>query len=148
MFDIEKARERSDKDAAQKRIRELSELLNRYNREYYVLDAPSVPDSEYDRLFNELCALEAVWPELRSPTSPTQRVGGEVREDLAKVRHAVPMLSIHTETDFSDEGARAFDARVRNALELSEGDAPVTYECELKFDGLAVNLRYEKGRLV
>lgn len=148
MFDIEKARERGDKDAAQKRIRELSELLNRYNREYYVLDAPSVPDSEYDRLFNELCALEAVWPELRSPTSPTQRVGGEVREDLAKVRHAVPMLSIHTETDFSDEGARAFDARVRNALELSEGDAPVTYECELKFDGLAVNLRYEKGRLV
>lgn len=148
MFDIEKARERGDKDAAHKRIRELSELLNRYNREYYVLDAPSVPDSEYDRLFNELCALEAVWPELRSPTSPTQRVGGEVREDLAKVRHAVPMLSIHTETDFSDEGARAFDARVRNALELSEGDAPVTYECELKFDGLAVNLRYEKGRLV
>lgn len=148
MFDIEKARERGDKDAAQKRIRELSELLNRYNREYYVLDAPSVPDSEYDRLFNELCALEAVWPELRSPTSPTQRVGGEVREDLAKVRHAVPMLSIHTETDFSDEGARAFDARVRNALELGEADAPVTYECELKFDGLAVNLRYEKGRLV
>lgn len=149
MFDIEKASERTaNRDAAQERIRELSELLNRYNREYYVLDAPSVPDSEYDRLFNELCALEAVWPELRSPTSPTQRVGGEVREDLAKVRHAVPMLSIHTETDFSDDGARAFDARVRNALELGEGDAPVTYECELKFDGLAVNLRYEKGRLV
>lgn len=148
MFDIENVSERGDKDAAQERIRELSELLNRYNREYYVLDAPSVPDSEYDRLFNELCALEAAWPELRSPTSPTQRVGGEVREDLAKVRHAVPMLSIHTETDFSDDGARAFDARVRNALELGEGDAPVTYECELKFDGLAVNLRYEKGRLV
>lgn len=149
MFDIEKASERTaNRDAAQERIRELSELLNRYNREYYVLDAPSVPDSEYDRLFNELCALEAAWPELRSSTSPTQRVGGEVREDLAKVRHAVPMLSIHTETDFSDDGARAFDARVRNALELGEGDAPVTYECELKFDGLAVNLRYEKGRLV
>lgn len=148
MFDIENVSERGDKDAAQERIRELSELLNRYNREYYVLDAPSVPDSEYDRLFNELCALEAAWPELRSPTSPTQRVGGEVREDLVKVRHAVPMLSIHTETDFSDDGARAFDARVRNALELGEGDAPVTYECELKFDGLAVNLRYEKGRLV
>ena len=133
---------------AQNRARELAELLHRYNYEYYVLDTPSVPDSEYDRLFRELSALEETYPALKTPTSPTQRVGGEVRSDLGKVTHAVPMLSIHTETDFSDEGAFAFDQRVRNALGLTPTDAPVTYDCELKFDGLAVNLRYEKSVLV
>ncbi len=135
-------------DAARVRVLELTELLNRYNHEYYVLDAPSVPDSEYDRLFAELGVLEARWPELRTPWSPTQRVGGEVRSDLKKVKHAVPMLSIHTETDFSDAGALAFDQRVRNALGLSPEDEALTYDCELKFDGLAVNLRYEGGVLV
>lgn len=130
------------------RAKTLAELLHRYNYEYYVLDNPSVPDSEYDRLFNELVDLEKAYPALKTPTSPTQRVGGEVRSDLAKVRHAVAMLSIHTETDFTDAGAFAFDQRVRNALDLTEADAPVQYDCELKFDGLAVNLRYEKGVLV
>lgn len=133
---------------AQERVQQLSALLHRYNYEYYVLAEPSVPDFEYDRLFAELSAIEEAWPQLRLATSPTQRVGGQVRADLGKVRHAVPMLSIHTETDASDAGAFAFDARVRNALELSDEDGLVTYDCELKFDGLAVNLRYEHGRLV
>ena len=132
---------------AKERAQELARLLHRYNYEYYVLDAPSVPDSEYDKLFRELSDLETAYPALKTATSPTQRVGGEVRSDLTKVTHAVAMLSIHTETDFTDAGAYAFDQRVRNALGLTERDAPVTYDCELKFDGLAVNLRYEKGIL-
>ena len=75
-------------------------------------------------------------------------MGGEARSDLAKVRHAVPMLSIHTETDFEAQGAQAFDERVRKGLGLSETDDDVAYDVELKFDGLAMNLRYEKGILV
>lgn len=134
-------------DQAKERAQELARLLHRYNYEYYVLDAPSVPDSEYDKLFGELSALESKYPALKTATSPTQRVGGEVRSDLTKVKHAVAMLSIHTETDFTDAGAYAFDQRVRNALGFSDRDDPVTYDCELKFDGLAVNLRYEKGIL-
>lgn len=135
-------------DQVRNRAGQLARLLHRYNYEYYVLDEPSVPDSEYDRLFAELAALEERYPQLRSASSPTQRVGGEVRPDLAKVAHAVPMLSIHTETDATDAGAFAFDQRVRNALGLAAGDEPVVYDCELKFDGLAVNLRYERGLLV
>jgi hypothetical protein len=81
--------------------------LERWNYEYYVLDEPSVPDAEYDRAFNELKALEARFPELKSRTSPTLRVGGAVRTGFKKVRHDVPMLSIHTETDFSAAGAAA-----------------------------------------
>ena len=117
-------------------------------RDSYVLDAPSVPDAEYDRTFNELKALEALYPGFKNPASPTARVGGAVRSDLAKVTHAVPMLSIHTETDFSSEGAIAFDRRVRSELGLTDDDPAIQYDCELKFDGLAANLRYEKGVLV
>ena len=135
-------------DAERRRARELAETLHRWNYEYYVLDNPSVPDAEYDKAFQELSALEEKFPELKTPTSPTQRVGGEVRSDLGKVKHAVPMLSIHTETDFTDAGAAAFDGRVRRELALEESAPAVTYDCELKFDGLACSLRYEKGRLV
>lgn len=130
------------------RMRELEKLVETWDYEYYVLDNPSVPDAEYDRTFNELKALEARFPEWKSPASPTIRVGGAVRSDLAKVVHAVPMLSIHTETDFSSEGAAAFDRRVRSELGLADEDPAVAYDCELKFDGLATNLRYEKGVLV
>ena len=130
------------------RMRGLEALIERWDHEYYVLDAPSVPDAEYDRTFNELKALEARFPEHKSLTSPTARVGGAVRSDLAKVVHALPMLSIHTETDFSNEGALAFDRRVRSELGLDETAPAVRYDCELKFDGLAANLRYEKGVLV
>lgn len=137
-----------DHQAAATRMRELERELERWNYEYYVLDAPSVPDSEYDKAFRELSELEKQFPDLKSPASPTQRVGGEARSDLAKVRHAVPMLSIHTETDFEAQGAQAFDERVRKGLGLSETDDDVAYDVELKFDGLAMNLRYEKGILV
>ena len=138
----------NDFEAVKARAEELARKLHRWNYEYYVLDEPSVPDSEYDRAFAELSEIEAAWPALKTPSSPTQRVGGEVRSDLAKVRHAVPMLSIHTETDFSAQGALAFDQRVRKELGLDEGAPDVVYDCELKFDGLAVNLRYESGVLV
>jgi DNA ligase (NAD+) len=126
----------------------LREQLNHHAHRYYVLDAPEIPDAEYDRLFQELQALEAAHPELLTPDSPTQRVIGAVLDGLAPVRHAVPMLSITTETDTTAGGATNFDARVRRELGLAEGDAPVEYSAELKFDGLAINLRYEAGVLV
>ena len=126
----------------------LRKQIAEYDYWYYVKDSPRIPDSEYDKLFRELQALEAQHPELLTPDSPTQRVGGKVLDGFAPVRHAVAMLSIRTETDISDEGAIAFDARVRRELGLSESDPRVEYVCELKFDGLAINLRYELGRLV
>lgn len=126
----------------------LEAQIERWSYEYYVLDAPSVPDAEYDRAWNELAALEARFPDLKSPTSPTLRVGGAVRDGFKKVAHKIPMLSIHTETDFTSEGAKAFDARVRHDLGLTEQDPPVEYDCELKFDGLALSLRYESGVFV
>ena len=130
------------------RLTELHHLLHRYAHEYYVLDAPTVPDAEYDRLFRELQDLERAHPEWITPDSPTQRVGGKPLDAFAPVRHAVPMLSIRTETDTEASGAQNFDTRVRKELGLTESDAPVEYVTELKFDGLAINLRYEKGVLV
>ncbi|AEG93187.1 NAD-dependent DNA ligase LigA [Ramlibacter tataouinensis] len=130
------------------RIDALRELLHHHAHRYYVLDDPEIPDAEYDRLLRELQALEEEHPELLTPDSPTRRVGGKPLEGFAKVRHKVPMLSIRTETDIEATGARNFDARVRRELGLAEADPPVEYVAELKFDGLAVNLRYEHGRLV
>jgi DNA ligase (NAD+) len=130
------------------RARELRALLNRYGHEYYVLDAPSVPDAEYDRLFQELQALEKAHPELLTPDSPTQRVGGRALDAFAPVRHSVPMLSIRTETDSGAGGAENFDAKVRRDLGLDEAAPAVEYAAELKFDGLAISLRYEAGLLV
>ncbi|RUS67663.1 DNA ligase [Saezia sanguinis] len=132
----------------QQRAAWLREVLQQYAHQYYVLDEPTVPDAEYDRLFQELEALEQAHPDLRTADSPTQRVIGRVLDGFASVRHQVPMLSIHTETDTTAEGARAFDRRVRKELGLSEADAAIEYEAELKFDGLAMNLRYEQGVLV
>ncbi|MBI3221663.1 MAG: NAD-dependent DNA ligase LigA [Nitrosomonadales bacterium] len=119
--------------------------VERHAHAYYVLDAPTLPDAEYDRLFRELQTLEAQHPELVTPDSPTQRVGGKVLDGFAPVRHAVPMLSIRTETDTESSGALAFDTRVKNALGTED---EIEYACELKFDGLALNLRYEQGVLV
>jgi DNA ligase (NAD+) len=113
-----------------------------------VLDAPEIPDAEYDRLFRELQAIEEAHPQLRTPDSPTQRVLGKLLEGFTPVRHAVPMLSIRTETDTTAGGAIAFDTRVRRELGLADAAPPVAYACELKFDGLAVSLRYEHGVLV
>ncbi len=133
---------------AAERAEALRAEIERHNYAYYVLDAPTVPDAEYDRLFRELQALEAQYPELQTSDSPTLRVGGRPLPEFAPVRHAVPMLSIKTETDTGPEGARSFDARVRRVLGLEEGAPPVEYAAELKFDGLAVSLRYEDGVLV
>ncbi|HLP97330.1 MAG TPA: NAD-dependent DNA ligase LigA [Sideroxyarcus sp.] len=130
---------------AAQRIAHLRAELELHNHAYYVLDAPTIPDAEYDKLFRELQALEAQHPELLTADSPTQRVGGKVLEGFAPVRHAVPMLSIRTETDTEASGAANFDTRVRNALGRDE---EIIYACELKFDGLAINLRYERGVLV
>ena len=126
----------------------LRERLHHLAHAYHVQDAPEVPDAEYDRLFQQLQALEAEHPALRTPDSPTQRVLGTVLEGFTPVRHAVPMLSIRTETDTTAQGAHEFDARVRRELKLTEDDAPIDYSAELKFDGLAINLRYEAGVLV
>jgi DNA ligase (NAD+) len=132
----------------QERADALRELLHHHAHRYYVLDEPEIPDAEYDKLFRELQELEAQYPQLLTPDSPTQRVGGKVLDGFAKVRHKVPMLSIRTETDIEASGARSFDGRVRRELGLKEGDTPVEYVAELKFDGLALNLRYENGVLV
>ncbi|MFZ1640182.1 MAG: NAD-dependent DNA ligase LigA [Candidatus Contendobacter sp.] len=129
------------------RAASLREQLNWHGYRYYVLDDPEIPDAEYDRLFRELQELEATYPELIAPDSPTQRVGGQPLAAFTPVRHRNPMLSIHTETDTSPGGALAFDAQVRRELGLSEDAAPVEYACELKFDGLAISLRYESGVL-
>jgi DNA ligase (NAD+) len=125
----------------------LRALLNHHAHRYYVLDAPEIPDAEYDKLFQELQAIEAAHPELLTADSPTQRVIGQVLAGFAPVRHALPMLSIRTETDTTAGGAEAFDARVRRELGLAPDAAPIAYACELKFDGLAINLRYEHGVL-
>jgi DNA ligase (NAD+) len=126
----------------------LREQLQRHAHLYYTLDAPQIADAEYDALFQALQALEAAHPELVTADSPTQRVIGAVLDGLAPVRHQVPMLSIHTETDTTPLGAEKFDARVRKALALAEDAPPLAYHAELKFDGLAINLRYEHGELV
>ena len=136
----------------QHRIRTLVQTLNRYAREYYTLDAPSVPDAEYDRLYRELEALEAEYPQFRLPESPTQRVGGAVLDGFETVVHAVPMLSLNNafsprddETGAFDHAEfLAFDERVRKEL----GVAQVEYAAEPKFDGLAVSLLYQNGILV
>ncbi|AVS74423.1 NAD-dependent DNA ligase LigA [Paracidovorax cattleyae] len=131
-----------------RRIAALRAQLHQWAHQYYVLDAPSVPDAEYDRVFQALQALEAAHPELVTPDSPTQRVIGAVMEGLTPVRHKVPMLSIRTETDTEASGAETFDARVRRELKLAPDAPPVEYVAEPKFDGLAMSLRYENGRLV
>jgi DNA ligase (NAD+) len=123
-------------------------LLREYAHRYYVLDKPSVPDAEYDRLFVALQKLEQENPTLVTPDSPTQRVGGVALDQFIKVRHAVPMLSIRTETDASSNGVKNFDTRICKELKLQDSYEQIEYVAELKFDGLAINLRYEDGVLV
>ncbi len=142
------ADDRAHQRAADQRAAELRSQLQHHAYRYYVLDQPELPDAEYDKLFQELQALEAAHPELLTPDSPTQRVIGQVLDGLTPVRHALPMLSIRTETDTTAAGAQAFDARIRRELGLGSDDPPVAYSAELKFDGLAINLRYEDGLLV
>lgn len=134
--------------SAIKKIEKLRQQLTTWAHQYYVLDEPTVPDAEYDRAFQALDALEAAHPDLVTPDSPTQRVIGAVMEGLTPVRHRVPMLSIRTETDTEASGAATFDARVRRELKLPADAPPIEYVAEPKFDGLAMSLRYENGRLV
>jgi DNA ligase (NAD+) len=135
-------------DSPATRAHALRRQLHQHAHAYYTLDAPDIPDAEYDRLFRELQALEAAHPELLTPDSPTQRVGGQVLDSFAQVTHRVPMLSIRTETDTEASGAEAFDTRIRKELGLTDADPAVEYVGELKFDGLAMSLRYENGVLV
>ncbi|SFH24701.1 DNA ligase (NAD+) [Priestia megaterium] len=128
-------------ETAKSRVQELRDLLNQYGYEYYVLDQPSVPDAEYDKLMNELIEIEESFPELKTADSPTQRIGGQVLDAFEKVQHRTSMLSLGNA--FNEEDLRDFDRRVRQAV----GDE-FSYVCELKIDGLAVSLRYEDGYLV
>ena len=123
------------------RIEEITKLLEQYNYEYYVLDNPSVPDSEYDRLMNELISIEKAHPELITPTSPTQRVGGTVLTAFKKITHKRLMLSLANA--FDEKDLRDFDQKVREVLHVDK----VEYMCEMKIDGLAMSIDYINGRL-
>jgi len=142
----------TDSQTAAERIAQLRSELDDHNYRYYVLDEPSVPDAEYDRLFRELKALETEHPELITPESPTQRVGGAAASAFGEVRHEVPMLSLGNA--FEEQDLNDFDRRVREGLadqlpssDLFGGGAEVEYSCEPKLDGLAVSLLYENGLL-
>lgn len=131
----------ADREAAEKRAESLREEIDQHNYRYYVLDQPSVSDAEYDRLMNELRAIEKQWPELQTEDSPTQRVGAPPLDAFETVQHQVPMLSL--DNAFSDDDLRDFDRRIRERLDVEE----VRYVAEPKLDGLSVSLRYLDGRL-
>jgi DNA ligase (NAD+) len=141
------SREPAVPPAVAERAATLREAVEKHNRNYYVLDQPTISDAEYDALYRELEALERAHPSLVTPESPTQRVGGAPLAAFEPVRHAVPMLSIRTETNTTADGAAQFDARIRRDLGLGDDAPPVEYDAELKFDGLAISLRYEQGHL-
>ena len=122
------------------RIVQLSAEIDKHSHAYYVLDKPSIPDAEYDRLFSELQALESQHPDLKAPDSPTQRVGGSPLPEFSQVQHAVPMLSLNN--GFEDSDIEGFDRRAKDGLNVSQD---VEYAIDLKFDGLAINLRYVDG---
>ncbi|MEK3856500.1 NAD-dependent DNA ligase LigA [Cytobacillus sp. FSL H8-0458] len=130
-----------DLQLAEKKVKDLHNLLNQYNYEYYVLDQPSVPDAEYDRLMRDLIELEEQFPGLKTEDSPTQRVGGEILDMFEKVEHQSQMLSLGNA--FNEQDLRDFDRRVRQGAGEN-----VSYVCELKIDGLAVSLRYEDGLFI
>lgn len=122
------------------RVDELHHLLHKFNYEYHVLDNPSVPDSEYDKLLHELISIEEEHPELKTSDSPTVRVGGPPLSQFEKINHDTPMLSLGNA--FNEEDLRKFDQRVRDKV------SDIRYTCELKIDGLAVSLKYDNGRFV
>jgi DNA ligase (NAD+) len=126
----------------ERRLRELRERIEHHNYRYYTLDDPEVDDAEFDRLVQELRALEAAHPDLVTPDSPTQRVGGFASREFAQVVHALPMLSL--ENAFEEQDVLDFDRRARERLEVAQ----IEYSAEPKLDGLAVSVRYEDGRLV
>src|ERR1700722_584393 len=128
-------------DDAKKKIEALREELRHHEHLYYVLDAPVIPDAQYDELMNQLKALEARHPDLVTPDSPTQRVGGKPREGFVKTPHSRPMLSL--DNAYNEAELRAWDQRVRDALPSTD---QVRYVCELKLDGLSLALHYAPAR--
>src|SRR5690554_6868294 len=141
----------TDAQSAAIRLAALRSEIDAHNYRYYVLDEPTIPDAEYDRLFRELRALESEHPELVTPESPTQRVGGAALAAFGQVRHEVPMLSLGNA--FEEQDLIDFDRRAREGLDIPVGDLfgsneELEYSCEPKLDGLAVSLLYENGQLV
>ena len=126
---------------AKQRSEEITRTVERWSYEYYVLDNPSVPDSEYDKLMNELIAIEKEYPELITPLSPTQRVGGTVLDEFQKIRHKRMMLSLANA--FNDDDLRDFDKKIRDVI----GGDKVEYMCEMKIDGLAMSLDFVDGKI-
>lgn len=133
-----------DSEVARDRIDQLTDELNRHAHLYYVLDSPEISDEQYDAMLVELGRLESEFPELKRPDSPSQRVGAPPLEGFEVVEHAAPMLSL--DKSFDTEELVEFDRRLKRHLGMNEGDK-IAYVCELKIDGLAVNLRYEGGML-
>lgn len=129
--------------ALEKQITTLREQINQHNYQYYVLDNPSVPDAEYDRLMNELKAVEAAHPDLITDDSPTQRVGATPLDSFNQVNHEVPMLSL--DNAFSADDMRDFDKRIKDRLKK---DDTIEFACEPKLDGIAISLMYQNGKLV
>jgi DNA ligase (NAD+) len=134
-----------DRSAAVNRINELRTVIERHNRLYYVQDSPEISDAEYDELFRELRELETIYPDLATPDSPTQRVGGAPLDKFSQVTHRAPMLSL--ENALNEEDIREFDARIKRKLALPL-DQEIEYVCEPKMDGLAVSLTYASGTLI
>ena len=132
-------------EAVHQRYQRLKSELNQYNHAYYVLDDPSVPDSEYDRLMRELQDIELQYAELQTPDSPSQRVGGKALDSFSQVKHEVPMLSL--DNAFSDTEMVDFERRIKDRINLAQGQN-LTYACEPKLDGVAVSLIYQNGLLI
>jgi len=132
--------------AIQQQIQTLREAIEQHNYAYYVLDSPTIPDVEYDKLFLQLQILESKYPQFVTPASPTQRVGAAPLKEFARITHRLPMLSLNNA--FADAEVAAFDKRVREGLGLDKIEYAVEYAVEPKFDGLAVSLTYQNGMLV
>src|SRR5947209_15050749 len=130
------------KNSLGKRVEELRRQLEHHEYLYYVLDQPAISDAEFDRLMRELRDIEEAHPELRSPDSPTQRVGGQPREGFVKVAHSSPMLSL--DNALNEQELRDFDGRVRALLKGEEYE----YVAELKLDGLSMAAQYEAGKFL
>ena len=130
------------KDDAEKAVEELRDAIRYHNHRYYVLDDPAISDSEYDKLMQQLQKLEEKYPDLQSPDSPTQHVGGEPREEMATVEHPLPMLSL--KAVYEEDDLRDFNRSCEKSLDVED----IEYIAEPKYDGLAVELIYEDGRLV
>lgn len=137
----------TEKTLVAERIRVLTEQLNQHNYNYYVLDQPAISDFEFDQLLEELIKLETAFPDLLSPESPSQRVGGQITKEFKAVKHRFPMLSLSN--SYNEEDLLDFDRRAREGLGLTNDlfGEELTYVCELKFDGLSISLRYADGKL-